>query len=118
LYTYNPFTGAYTRIDEVKNNQDGYVTIKYRICDEKGNIIHPKIFKKPHRLNSLYDIDQILGGAYVMTKEASGLEYSDIQSEILAKIICDNGLHEDFIAYFLPKSAVKSGRSNMNEYEA
>ena len=53
-----------------------------------------------------------------MTKEDSGLEYSDIQSEILAKIICDNGLHEKFIAYFLPKSAVKSGRSNMNEYEA
>lgn len=117
LYTYNPFTGVYTKIDEVINNRNGSVTIKYHICDEKGNT-KPKVFKKDHRLNSLYDIDQILGGAYVMTKEDSGLEYSDIQSEILAKIICDNGLHEDFIAYFLPKSAVKSGRSNMNEYEA
>ena len=118
LYKYNPFSKTYSCITSVKNKNNGFVDIQISDCDEKGRIILGTNRTIPHNLNSLYDVDQILGGAYTMVKGESGLEYSEIQSEILAKIICDNELQEEFVAYLLPKSAVKSGRSNMNESTA
>lgn len=117
LYTYNPFTKRYYRIESITNDKNGFVTIRKVAARKNGNV-GTKVIETKHQLNSLYDIDQILGGAYTMVLTNSGLEFSDIQSEILAKIICDLGLQEDFISYFLPKSAMKSGRCNMNEAEA
>jgi hypothetical protein len=67
-------------------------------------------------IESIYDLDQIFGGARVMSvnPKTKQLEYSDANIEVVAKIICNENLKDKFTGYVINKSACKVGARNIN----
>ena len=84
--------------------------------DKKGNEIkgEPRIEKRV--IKSLYDIDQLVGGAFVYEKdpETKNLIPSNFNNRLLANIVCELDWKDKFIGYAIQHSAMKSGVRNMN----
>ena len=88
-------------------------------CDINGNIDESTIqTEPPYIINSIYDLDQFFGGAYVEEQQDDGrLDFTEVQNDIITNIICDLGLKEHFIGFAVNASAIKSGMENVNAYE-
>ena len=103
-----------------------------QILDENGNVITitectysltevdntGKIIGNAQRVSkdirTLYDIDQILGGAYSMRNNDGKLEYYDGNVSTLAEVVCGEHLKDKLVAYIINDSATKDGNRNVN----
>lgn len=110
------------------NNPDGttsyYINRKVVEVDDKG-IIKTDVNGNP--LNeqdipilyndTIYDIDQLFGGAWAMTKrtDTGELDYSDVNNYLVSNIIANENLKDKFIAYAVNQSAIKVGVTNIND---
>lgn len=112
------FSDIYTEID-----QDGLekTYIKRNIIETDSNGT-PKnnaqsIEQKIEYNDTIYDIDQLFGGAWAMTiKDTTGeLTYSDVNNYLVSNVIASESLKNKFIAYSVNKSAVKVGATNVND---
>jgi len=61
-------------------------------------------------------LDQLFGGAYcaVWNDKANQFEFSEINQDLLAIIVCEEGLKSDFISLVSNESATKVGVRNLN----
>lgn len=64
--------------------------------------------------NSLYDTDQLFGGAWAMSLQNGKLEFSEANLDILESIIVKYKQKDTFIGYLVNKSAIKVGAGNIN----
>ena len=125
LYYWDNNTQSWKYIESInrKINKDGSITY-YRVeykTDEKGkyldnakeDFVH--IFTKAPEDITLYDLDQLFGGAYAATQDENGdLDYSEINLDLLMNIVAEEDLKDKFIAYAVNKSAIKVGAGNIN----
>ena len=65
--------------------------------------------------NTLYDLDQFFGGCDEESLVNNKLQYSDKGNHIVADIICEKHLKDNFISYIVNESAIKVGATNINE---
>jgi len=70
--------------------------------------------KETVEINTLYDIDQILGGAWCMKLGENGLEDYDGNITTLAYLVCQEQIKDKIIAYIINSSAFKVGTRNIN----
>lgn len=97
------------------SNEDNVVTASWQEVNDKGFAIGDTI-KITTVVESIYDLDQVFGGAYTEQINSNGwLDWSEINNDITYTIVCDNDLKEDFIGYVINASAIKSGMRNVND---
>lgn len=65
-------------------------------------------------VSTIYDIDQLLGGAWAETLTDEKLEYTETNLDILTEIVCKNQLKDYMIGWLVNKSGMKVGWSNLN----
>lgn len=84
--------------------------------DANGNILAGAIpeVEKPVIVNTIYQLDQLFGGAYVEELQDGTLDYSEVQNDIVFKMICDLGIKDEMIGICVNASAIKSGQRNNN----
>lgn len=90
--------------------------------DENGDLIARQIINSDGLLgssrviNSIYDMDQILGGCWCQdTNSATGtFTYAETNQDILYKMICECDLKDKFIYYNSGASGMKTGRTCVN----
>lgn len=68
------------------------------------------------KINSIYDLDQLFGGAWAMeyNDELKQLYWSESNLDVVNDIINNNDLKDYMIGYLVNKSAIKVGASNVN----
>ena len=116
LFFSSPDGLQHFKILSIENNGNLFTRTIIEV-DENGDPLLTAVPKReePVRINTIYDLDQIFGGAYTEEKQENGkLDYSEIQNDIVWRIICDLGLKEDFIGVAINASALKSGQRNNN----
>lgn len=112
-------TGKYYRIDNISNNfnSDGTTTIVRTITetDKNGNPT-TNVLEHSFNINTLYDIDQVFGGAWSMQIDqvSNTLQYNESNIDILENIVNEEEFKDKFIAYLVNKSAIKVGAGNIN----
>lgn len=118
IYRKGENSGKYFRIDSVTNNGNN-ITITETEVNKLGAVIGETNSRKII-VNSLYDLDQIFGGAYAMQMdEKSGtLAYSNVNNKILANLVCHEDMKDKFTGYLVNKSAIKVGTRNLNLKES
>lgn len=85
--------------------------------DKNGNEIAGAVdIEETMTLDSLAAIHDFFGGVWCKIKNAANgtLEYSEINNEILANIICVHDLKDAFVHYNVNKSSMKVGMHNIN----
>ena len=85
--------------------------------DNNGEVLAGAVAKdeKPVTIDSIYKLDQLFGGAYVEEVQENGtLDYSEVQNDIVFKIICDLKIKDKMIGICVNASAEKSGQRNNN----
>jgi len=126
LYYFDKETQTWRYIQGIvkKENSDG--TVSYTrmelVTDRNGTILDidnvipvEVITKKPEDI-TLYDIDQLFGGAYTAELDSNQkLVYAETNLDILMNIVADEDLKDKFIAYAVNKSAIKVGAGNVND---
>ena len=116
LYRYDDFTDTYYLISDVKSTGNTVQWNEY-VCNKNGIITNTTAIPRKRDVQSIYDLDQVFGGAYTMVfNEASQeLEYDDMaNTEVVAKAIAHNELKNSMIGYVINESAEKVGARNIN----
>lgn len=107
-------TGDYYRIKGFTMDSGNVVRNEAKInidTLEEENVVSKSTFN----LNTLYDLDQMLGGAWTGEFVDGIWEYKETQLDILEKLITDNVIGKnDFVGYLVNKSAIKVGSGNVN----
>lgn len=125
LYYRDQKTGDHYRIDYIaiengvgtiirtKVNENG---VEIRNEDVNGNLDYDTEISMP--ITTIYDIDQLLGGAWAETLIDDRLEFTETNLDLLTKIVCDNKLKDYMIGWLVNKSGMKVGWSNLNTKSA
>lgn len=125
LYYRDQKTGDHYRIDYIviengvgtiirtKVNENG---VEIRNEDVNGNLDYDTEISMP--ITTIYDIDQLLGGAWAETLIDDRLEFTETNLDLLTKIVCDNKLKDHMIGWLVNKSGMKVGWSNLNTKSA
>lgn len=110
--------GRYFKIESI-SIQNGQGVANCVEVDSSGNIlfnedgtIKAMLFNR--QVTSIYDIDQLLGGAWAMTLDNGILDFTETNLDLLTKIVCENNLKGDMIGWLINKSGIKVGASNLN----
>lgn len=116
LYKYDYKTGNYYKLIDLKSRL-GKGEAVWEIVDSHGNKISGQTISDKRSIKSIYDIDQLLGGAFVYERdeESNSLVQTSLSSEIKATIICEMDWKDKIINYVIQHSATKSGVSNPNK---
>lgn len=121
IYKYNPETNSYyelTALNEVDGKWEAQwseVVIENNQLVKTGNTVSAK----PQRIYTLYDIDQIFGGRYILEWDENdgAFKQTNLNAVILANIICEHNLKDKFTAYVVPHQAMKVGIRNRNSID-
>ena len=122
LYRYDLDSGEYWKLEAIRNTVNGFQTAWTKVDKygtpviENGKHVHnaPTV-----SINTLYDLDQALGGAFVFElDENNDMVPSEGVHDIIYNIVCMNDMKDDFIGYIVNHSACKAGAVNMNDYNA
>lgn len=100
-------------IIRTKVNENG---VEIRNEDVNGNLDYDTEISMP--ITTIYDIDQLLGGAWAETLTDDRLEFTETNLDLLTKIVCDNKLKDHMIGWLVNKSGMKVGWSNLNTKSA
>ena len=114
----NNDTGERFRIESIEKQQDGtyrrrLIRINNNGTTEGDAFLDETVFS----LNTLYSMDQILGGAWTGEfREDGKWIYNEANNDILEELLTrNNSLKSGFIAYAVNKSAIKVGSGNVND---
>ena len=71
------------------------------------------------KFETIYDLDQIFGGAYAMqkNKRTGELEYSDVNVYVTTRLMCNEELKGYMTSYVTNGSAFKDGARNVNSVD-
>lgn len=110
--------GRYFKIESI-SIQNGQGVANCVEVDANGNILFnangiQKTIQLNRQVTSIYDIDQLLGGAWAMTLDNGILDFTETNLDLLTKIVCENNLKEDMVGWLINKSGIKVGASNLN----
>ena len=117
-------TGSYYRLTNAWTDEygTGHTTWE-RVILKNGNLIAvqtPESEREIKRsLDSLYDIDQLFGGAfaYEWDNEIGDFVQTDAVSSIMANIVCEYNAKDKFVGYLIPQQAMKVSVRNRNNNE-
>ena len=116
LFYREPDNQTYWKINHVVINNN-VAQVERIETDIFGNIIgENSILDTDIKISSIYDLDQIFGGAWSMeyNDTMKQLYWSENNLDIVNDIINDNNLKDYMIGYLVNKSAIKVGASNVN----
>ena len=110
--------GRYFKIESIFI-QNGQGVVNCVEVDSSGNILFnengiQKAISFNRQVTSIYDIDQLLGGAWAMTLDNGVLDFTETNLDLLTKIVCENNLKGDMLGWLINKSGIKVGASNLN----
>ena len=124
IYREDPNTGNYWWITNLKS-EDGLATWTEIAVDKNGNVLKDEDGNKisnPRNMKfeTIYDLDQIFGGAYAMqkNKRTRELEYSDVNVYVTTRLMCNEELKGYMTSYVTNGSAFKDGARNVNPVDA
>lgn len=116
IYRFDPNTGIYYRLDSIK--MEGNTAIISETAVTSDGRVNKDVIAKPRKIvvDTLYDLDQVFGGAYAMQMdpESKSLGYSDVNIKLGCNIICNENLKDKFTGYLVNKSGIKVGARNIN----
>lgn len=116
IYRFDPNTGIYYRLDSIK--MEGNTAIISETAVTSDGRVNKDVIAKPREVvvDTLYDLDQVFGGAYAMqmNPESRSLGYSDVNIKLGCNIICNEDLKDKFTGYLVNKSGIKVGARNVN----
>lgn len=109
IYQYDLDEGVYWRLESIEyNNRTGRLESSWTTEDGKTKLIRRQV-------QTLYDIDQVLGGAFVFEiAEDGSYVSSEGVHDILYNLICNENFKEAFVGYLVTRSAAKAGVNNVN----
>ena len=114
IYRYDLNLGSYYKLDSITKNGDKLIGT-WLECDEHGKLTGRRLPPREIVINTLYDIDRSLGGAFTYELDDDGnMQTSESVHDILYHLICVNDMKEDFVGYLVNRSAGKAGAINMN----
>lgn len=116
LFYREPDNQTYWKINHVVINNN-VAQVERIETDIFGNIIgENSILDTDIKISSIYDLDQIFGGAWSMeyNDTMKQLYWSENNLDVVNDIINDNNLKDYMIGYLVNKSAIKVGASNVN----
>lgn len=108
--------GKYYKINKLQI-VNAYAIAEYIECTKSGSPINSNIVIPIEvDVNNIYDIDQLLGGAWSMeiNEHTNDLQYTEKNLDILHKIVCDNNAKDKMIGWVVNESAIKVGKMNVN----
>ncbi len=113
-------TGKYFKIISIEvNPQTGMIERTLQEVTANGTEFNNIISDSIQLTNTLWDIDQIFGGAWAMKFENDTLEYSESNVDALeAYVIKHQDAKTKQIGYLVNKSAMKVGVGNLNTEES
>lgn len=115
LYVYDLQTDTHYAIKNLRNEGNHFMWDLVSVNEYGQETNLSQTVPMERYVNSIYDLDQIFGGAWVEEKKDDGrLDFTEIQNDLVHRIICDLNLKDKFIGWAVNASAVKSGMSNNN----
>lgn len=116
IYRFDPKSGKYFALDRIDHIDGNQYNVVWKGLDENKKIVNDEEYVIPATINNLYDIDQAVGGAWVMEidETTKKLIYSNINNELLTNVVCNYGWKDKFVAFVVNKSAIKVGQTNIN----
>lgn len=119
LYRYDYKNGKYYKLKSLTSSL-GRGTAVWEIVNERGESIKGETETVSRVIKNVYDIDQLLGGAFVFEKdtETNTLVQTDLNNEIIANILCEMGWKDKVIHYTIQHSATKCGVNNVNSVKS
>ena len=112
-------TGKYYKIVQFRVNESGQIERELQEVTANGTELNNRKIVPMTVSNTLWDIDQLFGGAWAMTLENGNLEYSESNVDALEVYVTK---HQDAktkqIGYIVNKSAMKVGVGNLNSNES
>ncbi len=119
IFRFDPYTGKYFLISNLEQSGNNLIYKEIEV-DRYGNEIDGGIVNTLSKeINTIYDIDQVFGGAYCMEfdNKTKQLEYGNANNTLLADIVCYEELKDKMVSYVVNKSAIKVGARNINSGE-
>lgn len=120
IYKYDPKTNAYYELSSIEEVDGQWKATWSEVIIENGQLIETgNTISDKRRINTLYDIDQIFGGKYILEWDAKeeSFKQTNINAIILANIVCEYDLKDKFTAYIVPHQAMKVGIRNRNSID-
>ena len=124
VFYYDPENNQYFKILRVGVGSNGLFRIIQEV-DSRGNNLGEAIIQDRQPLvngtYSMYDLDQLFGGAWCMEQNSTTgkLEASNANNIILANIMCGRpSLKNKIIHYVVPVSSFKVGMKNINSVDS
>ena len=112
-------TGKYYKIVQFRVNESGQIERALQEVTANGTELNNRKIVPMTVSNTLWDIDQLFGGAWAMTLENGNLEYSESNVDALeAYVIKHQDAKTKQIGYIVNKSAMKVGVGNLNSDES
>lgn len=115
IYRFNQDMLWYEKLTRIEQNGRN-VRAYWQPYTEDGSKIPETEYYQDFELNTLYDLDQLFGGAYCaeFDENANRFKWSELNQDLLTTIVCEEGLKQDFIALAANHSALKVGVKNLN----
>ena len=115
IYVYNPTTCDYQLLKEIQNLGGNRFRQIFASVDSNENIIKTTPVDTQTPINTLYNIDQLFGGAWTAKRNSDGTFMDSEDSvELLTKTVIRYNLRDKQIAYAVNASACKVGATNLN----
>lgn len=112
IWIKNLISGNIEELVAIELNENGNWIQKLR--DNKGNIYNGRTIT----VKSLYDIDQLFGGAWTFAKDANdNFIGTETSADLLTNIAIKYNLRDKQIAYAVNASACKVGATNLNSVD-
>lgn len=120
IYREDPDTGMHWWITNLRSENGVATWVEIPVDINGKRVVGLKPIPRSKAIESIYDIDQIFGGAWAMqkNKQTNELEFSDVSTTVVTKIICNEELKDYMTGYVINKSAVKDGVTNLNPTES
>lgn len=107
--------GVHYKIVSITNNGNLFTRTIVQVNSNGEEIPNTTKIEPPIEIDSIYKLDQLFGGAFVEEQQDDGrLDFSEVQNDIVYRIICDLGIKDKFIGISINASALKSGQRNNN----
>lgn len=122
IYHYDYVNNKHYKLVSATSENGIGTTIWEEVEIRNGKIV--KIDSEPkeltYSLDSLYNIDQLFGGAFIeeFDEDRGSFVESDANAMIMANIVCEHNLKNKFIAFATPHQAMKVSVRNRNPWNA
>ena len=108
--TYYAFT---IQLDVTSDGKLQIIKKKWEV-NENGDGNRDKAVIETYDIDTIYQIDRVLGGAYSCDLTKNGLVLGESQNNFVNQIICELNLKENYTAYAVNKESIKNNIKNVN----